>query len=355
MRRTAQLAVILFIAQISWLPVQADTTVNQDEPVKSMGLPSKYEFYLAPMLVIDREDSGTDWGGHLLGGIYRHLANPNLGLGLTGEGYLGAVAGELDSGVRLLGVAKFPFLQAGIDHSFRHHESDFILSLVFPAKRGGLFGIGDSIRIDWLPGRDNSFNVGFSFPIGNRYLGKTRNKQDQVALPVNSKMPVVQKLGVNKPELDALLDQIRHAAVWIKIYTTPFFDQELAKDEDELAEFHTKVSEIKAHINLADQRYPKGHTYYAEVLTYHQALDQAILSACGLSQDAADDQQQARRIADQLRLVLLDEVIVPYNRLLGRSKKNDSLSGYGEQARNHFKSWLDQKTLLSSSQKRALL
>ena len=262
-------------------------TDKKTEFIHSMGLAPKWEFYLGPMLVIDREGSGTDVGGNVHGGILRYLGNPNLGLGLAGEGYLGAVANDVDSGLRICGVVKFPFLQAGIDHSFRIHETDFILSLVFPVKRGGLFGLGDSLRLDWLPGRDNTFNIGFRVPIGDRFRGKTRNKKDQVSLPAASLSPDVTKPSP-MPKLETVLDHVRHSAEWIKIYTTPFFDQNLSKNEDELSEFRAKVMDIKAHINLIDDQYPpRPHLLWRNIGLspgvapglYHRAGSQQIQRA----------------------------------------------------------------------------
>lgn len=47
---------------------------------------------------------------------------------------------------------------------------------------------------------------------------------------------------------------------------------------------------------------------------------------------------------------MFEHVLIPYNRLLGRRKKYDSLLGYGESARTHFTQWLDSSGQFSEIQ-----
>jgi hypothetical protein len=345
---------LLLILAVHATPVRAEdkTETVSPELTKSMGQPSRYEFYLAPMVVYDRENDDDEWGGQLTGGIHRHLKNPNLGLGIAGEGYAGGVADAFESGLRLLGALKLLFLQAGVDYSFRHGETDFILSLAFPPERGGLFGTGGNLRIDWLPGRDNSFNFGFTIPIGDPYQGKTRPKDDRVTLPKAPRRVTANPRTLTTPSIEAALDQIERAATWIKIYTTPFFDHDLSKDQDEIAEFGKKVSVFKERLNSVDEQCPEGHTYYAEVMAYHRTLGEAF--ALALNNEETESWQSAR-VTNKAKEILLDDVIIPYNRLLGRNKRYDSLKGYGYEARGQLAAWLYKETSLSEfQQERAL-
>jgi hypothetical protein len=353
MKRTILITTIFLLTNCSLLFAQGQPGPSALEPIKSMGQPSKWGFYLAPMAVYDGELD--KWGGQLTGGLWRYLMNPNFGIGLAGEGYLGAVDSRTDSGVRALAGVKMFFLQAGIDYSFRNDDLDAIIRLEFPLRRGGLFGRGGKFRVDWLPGRDNSFNLGLTFPFGQPYKGKTRTKLDHVALPPPREEPETPKEPALSSKLGPVLDQAGHAANWINKYTTPFFDQDLSGGEDELAAFRDKVRSFKAHLKLVDVQYPEGHTSYAEALAYHRAIDRAFTLALESNEDARS-KKQGTRIADEARKILLEDVIIPYNRLLGQNKKNDCLLGYGVQAGHRFEAWLDlHMSSLSEAQKKAIL
>ena len=322
-----------------------------EERIHSMGQPSRFEFYLSPLLVWDRDDDDDEFGGHLTGGIFRNLLNPIFGVGISAEGYAGVVDDDFDSGLRLLGTVKMFFLGAGIDHSFRHDETDLILSLGLPVKRGGLFGRGTSLRIDWLPTRDHSFNFGINIPLGNPYLGRTRTKYDQVVLP-DHRGPDASKINAKRaPALTNKLDQIREIASWIKIFTTPFFDQDLSDDEDVLAEFRDKVHRIKDRIQRLSMDNPAKTPFDVELLNFNRALVDAFNMAINSGKKRSGGSDVGQRITQNAKKILLEEILLPYNRLLGLSKKNDSLLGYGKTAQKRFETWLTANTLLTQDQK----
>ena len=353
MKKSVFFTALSLLMYSSLLFGQGQPGADAGEPIKSMGQPSKWELHVAPMALYDGDLD--KWGGQLTGGLWRYLMNPNYGIGLAGEGYLGGVDSRTDSGLRALGGIKMFFLQAGLDYSFRKDELDGIFRLEFPLRRGGLFGRGGKFRVDWIPGRDHSFNFGLTFPLGQPYKGKTRTKHDRVALP-----PPPEKLQISEEialawKLEPFLERARHAASWMNKYTTPFFDQELSKGEDELAAFREKVLSFKEHLNLVDDQYPEGHTPYAEALAYHRAIDQAFTLALAESGGFPRNRENGALIADEARKILLEDVIIPYNRLLGQNKKNDSLLGYGAQAGRRFGAWLDEHLSLSEAQKKAAL
>ena len=152
------------------------------------------------------------------------------------------------------------------------------------------------------------------------------------------------------PELQQTLQQLAHAAEWINRFTTPFFDQKKISDEKNNTGFLQQLESFKAHIDQRDALYPGGHTANVEIAIYHRMLDQAFTLAFDKNQPAA-----GRYIADQARVIIFDDILVPYNRLLGRSKKNDSLRGYGDLAMSRFAGWLDTSANLSDTQRTAVL
>ena len=83
MKKTILIPVIILLMHCSLLFAQGQPTPEPGEPIKSMGQPSKWEFYVAPMALYDGDLD--KWGGHLTGGLWRYLMNPNYGIGLVEE------------------------------------------------------------------------------------------------------------------------------------------------------------------------------------------------------------------------------------------------------------------------------
>lgn len=330
---------------------------NESEPesVHSLGLPSRYEFYLAPMLSYDRSGEESHVGGLVAGTLHRHLFNPNYGLGLSGEGYLGGIDGEMDSGVRFFGTFRMLFLQLGLDYSFRHDRGDFICSFIHPIRRGGLFGRGGGLRFDWIPGRDHSFSIGYSFPLGGSHHGRTRPEDDHVTLPEPAAPSAKMKAFHGIPELESALQRIRHAADWMNRYVTPFFDQDLSPGEDELEAFREKVLSFRKHLHLTDELHPEGHTFEAETTVYHRSLNEAVALSLDPERGRDPNTAEVERVAHVIRQLLFKEVLIPYDRLLGLNKRNDSLMGFGENARESFKDWLGLQDALSAPQMERLM
>lgn len=123
-------------------------------------------------------------GGAALIGIFKNIKAPTVDLlGWSSEGYAGGTGGAFDSGARLYLASPALFLQGGIDHSFRLERSDFILSASVPLRRGGILGRGSTLRADWIPGRDQTFNMGFTIPLFQPWAGKTRPNSISFRLP----------------------------------------------------------------------------------------------------------------------------------------------------------------------------
>ena len=324
-----------------------DILLAEDASIHSMGLPSRNEFSWGPMLVVDQVAEESKFGGQLYAGWTRFLKSPLFGVGLRAEGYAEYVEErEFDGGGRLFGLIKPVFLQAGVDYAIEKENAAFILSLAFPLKRGGLFGRGGEFRLDWLPNRNQTFNVGFQLYFGQAYRGKSRPKQSKAELPKTSSRQNQTKTEELSPELLHTLAQIAHAADWMNHYTLPFLDQKQIDGGDN-SFLHT-VRSLQEHINLSDADYPEGHHFNAEIALYHQMLEEAFGLAVG-------DRDTGRHIANQVRERIFQDVIVPYNRLLGRRKKHDSLLGYGEYASTQLTNWLDESQQLSETQETTVL
>ncbi|MGD9346051.1 MAG: hypothetical protein PVH84_09335 [Candidatus Aminicenantes bacterium] len=338
--RTVTLFLLIFIAFFSAIvQAQEQPIPEQGEWIKSMGFPQKWKPHIGALFDWNTS-GGSTFGGEFHLGIYRDILNPISGVfGLTGEGYIKAAGGKTDGGLRLLGTINILHLHAGIDYSFEKDKGYFMLSILIPGKRGGPFGRGGRVRIDWLPKAGPTFRLGLEIPIGQKYMGKTRPRMDHVRLPEATEAEDVIYKPI--PELEESLQKIRLSADWINRFTTPFFDQERKTDEKHLTFFREKLTEFKTHIHQTNEDFPNGRSYEAEINFYHKELENAFKLASGFEHATRED-SPGLQIAKQAKKILLDEVILPYNRLLGEWKKNDSLLGLGSKAYLNFSKWVDE-------------
>ena len=315
-----------------------DTAAQQTTPplrgvkIKSMGQPQRWQPYIGPSLVWDRRDP-SEGGLQLFGGVYRDLlAKAVGGFGISGEVYYSHVGGENDGGLRLMGTVPFFGLSLGTDYSIDRDDWNFILSFQFPWRRGGPLGRGDNFRIDYYPTRDHSFAFGLNIPVRQKWKGKTRPQRDTVEPPKKPRYfaPVYEP----SPGLQEALENVRSSARAINMFTTPFLDMDGDVDEAHMETFLGKLHEAKAYIDKKDDLFPAGHSAEAEINVYHRELERAFTLAAGLTRE------QGRAVASQARRALRDEVVFPYNRLLGQRKRPDSLLGYGMRAEEVFGAWL---------------
>ena len=339
----AALCVLLCPASDGW--TQTPSPEPDKETIYSMGVPSRYEFSWGPMFVFDRDGDDTKYGGQMFATVHRHIFSPLFGLGLSAEGYLQGVEDEdLDGGARLLGTIRPIFLGAGVDYAIPDDRFDFLLYLDFPLTRGGFFGSGGQLRADWIPTRGHSFNVGFHFPIGQPHIGKTRPKSTRVRLPkAASQSSTSEARNAFPADLQHSLERLNHAAEWINRYTTPYFEQKEVGSAATRGSFLAEIDKLKTHLALRDAVYPDGHSFPAEIDMYHRMLTRAFALA-------VENEAEGEQIAAQARTILLDKVLLPYDRLLGQSKARDSIRGYGAQAAEQFRLWLEQSSQLSDTQ-----
>ena len=334
---------VVCVAAVLMFGIYAGSVSAEDTSIHSMGLPSRNEFYTGPAVVFDQTTRGTKFGGQLYAGLTHYLTSPLFGVGLGLEGYGQYIDGqEFDGGGRLVGKITPIFVQAGVDYKIGTENAAFILSLNLPVRRGGIFGHGSELRVDWLPTRNQTFNVGFQFYLGQPSRGKARPKQAKAVLPKASSQSRRSHADVLSPDIQQALDDVTHAAEWMARYTTPFLDQDEIEGGSHSL-LHT-VGAIKGHLNLRDDHYPDGrHTMNAEIAVYHQMLEQVFVLAAG-------NAEQGLQIANQARERLFQDVLLPYNRLLGRRKQHDSVLGYGEQASRQLRAWLEEQQSLSEAQ-----
>jgi hypothetical protein len=158
-------------------------------------------------------------------------------------------------------------------------------------------------------------------------------------------------------QLAQALANVRDAADWINRFTTPFFDPAGGSREESVERFVARVKRFKRHMAERNALYPDGRSYAAEISVYHQELDRAFsLAASGGAegQRVGESSELGCEISARAREILLEEVVLPYNAMLGRIKKPDSTRGYAARARDDFDLWLNRETRVPASARPAL-
>lgn len=272
----------------------------------------------------------ADAGDHLLVlghfGLFDDLGNPVVGIGAVGvEGY-GGYRGDqsFDGGVRGLFSIPAVHVGVGVDWNVPDNHVSCLARLEIPFRRGGIVGRGSQLRTDWLPGRDHSFLLGIDLPLWGRNIGKTRPQRDAVEM---RKPPAKQLvLATRTPGLDAALDGVLAVARAAGRITQPF---EEVGGSDRLARYGATFDSLRA--TLADTGAD------VRLAAYHAALERAF-SIAEQGTDLADGQstEGGRRLAVAARRILLDQVLLPYDRLLGQRKTNDGLTEFAAAATPEF-------------------
>ncbi len=263
---------------------------------------------------------------------------------MQGEGYLGARGAELDGGLRLQVVSPFARVGVGADHNFLDDETHLLLSFAHPIRRGGLFRDGSVVRGTYLPGRGHSFTLGVEVPIRRRIpMGKTRPLQDHVPLAA----PRMDPLPPPDPglESDGTLERLEESAGWIHRFTIPFVDHDALERRAANVRFLQEIQELDERLageaGSGANAFSGGRTPVDEVARFRAELERAFsIAVAGHPLPRDSSTVEGRGAAARARKILLDEVLLPYNRLLGQVKRPDTVQGFGTRARGIFLRWL---------------
>ena len=285
----------------------------------------------------------------------RAIGNPVVGaLGIQFEAYAGARRGEADGGVRARLLIPFARLGIGADLNALDGRTRAMYSLIVPGRRGGLFLDGSVARFDYVPERNHSITVALEVPIFREIpTGRTRPARDRVRVtgPLATPAPPLDEL----PGVNAALQDVRDAARRIRVLAVPFLGRDPPPSDSTTstatsaatgAALPRHLSEIRQAMLVlgpaSDSGPPAVRTVESEARRFHDALDVAFAAA--LDRSAPPDGSRTvsgrvvsgRVVADCARSVLLADVLLPYNRLLGQSRERDTIRRYGHSAQGTF-------------------
>lgn len=322
----------------------------------SMGLPPTWRWAAGVSVGVHGEDQSKVTAYANLG-VYRDLLNPMAStLGVLGEAYVGtrgtfSEEGGVDGGARIGLFSPVTRLAFGGDYNARDHDLDFFVSLIHPFQRGGLLTPGGAIRIDFLPGRGNSVRLGMRLPIGQPFLGKTRPRQDHVSLPDPASPPI---FLMPDPSLVEALSNASVHAQWVNRLTVPFSDQWAFGADGAIEKFAEAMKELRTHLTPGQGDTTAVPSPVQEDEAYHGELDRAFSIATSGRRLARGESTPLGRVAAQkAREIILERVLLPYNRLLGQKKDPDSTRGLGAAASAEFYEWLTRESSLDFPQLRA--
>jgi len=307
---------------------------------RAMGMPLRVRQTGGVEYLVYRPSEDGQNGGLVNIGAHQIIGNPVVGAaGLGLELYVGGRARVFDGGGRAYFTIPALLLGLGVDQSFESGDTDFILKLDVPVRRGGIVGAGSTIALRWLPGRGQTFTAGVTFPFGDRDLGHTRPQRDHVEMDDREPKRVgAADLGGKDRALSAALDTLRVRARWVARMTQPFVEYTGGNAREAMA---PHVASLRAHMAAVDALFPHGHTLNEEIRVYHETLDRAFsMAESDTNLEPGESTERGRNISENARRILLDDVLYPYNSLLGQLKKPDTLSGLVAVAQTDFARWL---------------
>lgn len=195
-----------------------------------------------------------------------------------------------------------------------------VIAIENALSRGGTFGLRRAeLRAEWSPG---VFTVGLNLNL-NEQAGQHRPRKAHVNMP-KGKVSPIPDVEMRLIDMDALIN-LKHSVLWVDRYVTPAITKE-------------SLAELKEHIRIS------GHFLEDEDRLYHDSLEKAFRTALGESiPDMKRRSEEARMIAERAERTVFEDIIVPFNRLLGQRKRPMTIAGLGCRAADSFAEYIDHR------------
>jgi hypothetical protein len=350
LRRVTLLSALLCIAQTLIAqprrPDEGGTTASLGQPLR----------WLPTVGVVTGVQSGPNDRAavsEVRVGLYTELANRVLGLGgVHAELYGGTLDTRTTGGARVRLASPFLRFAAGADYNLASEQWRPHMSFLQPLRRGGLFRDGTVMRVDVFGGAEPAFMIGIETPVRRSApIGKTRARHDYVPLRVEPAPLHIP--SVAHPAVREAMATARSAARNVRWLTVPWLDHMGAGGAASDRAVRQRLDAMRDSLAMlvGDPAVPAVER---ETRRYHDALDRAFSLAVALGTSAgratgasalevplsAEPTATGVRVAEQAKRVLLDEVLLPYDRLLGQDKKDDTLEPFVVLARGEFLRWL---------------
>lgn len=315
----------------------------------SIGQPGPWHWTAGGAFSGARAQDETTLSGELRIALARDLGNPVMGLGsFQLEPFLGTGAGQPEGGLRARLTVPFLRFGVGVRQQFADPDTRWFISVLRPTRRGGVFGDGSMLRFDLSPGPNPILSLGLEKPIQRRLPpGKSRPRRDYVRLSAARVEPAQLP---ESPSVSAAVAEARERAAWIGRVTVPWLDHRNGnrpRSEDLVL---AQISSLRRTLSSMDASgVSRPRLVEDEVRRFHAAMERAFAGALTPAAEEAAS-SQAAEVAAQARTLLLDEVLLPYDRLLGQVKVEDTTHGFARRARGLFLRWLLVESSVPSEQ-----
>ncbi|MEJ2504223.1 MAG: hypothetical protein P8177_13080 [Gemmatimonadota bacterium] len=309
---------------------QQDTLVEarRGRLITAMGQPSPWSYFVAGDFGLQPIDERL-FTGQLSLGVQRSLLNPLLSaLQLTGEYFMGA-RGNARGQVGFRAGIEVPIVRlgAGWQYEFRSSRDGPYFTLRHPLRRGGVLWPGGQVRLLWTPGDDSGLSLGVTVPLAQPFAGRTRPREVEasVPLPLAARGPATTSLSEAVERERATVDA--HARRLARLYV-PYLGPPTAGAGD--PEVTVALASLAKDLEPRGDARADANVAIASVRAYHHALDRSFGDA------ARHTGLPAATLAAAARRALLEELILPYNRFLGRRKADDTFDQLAARARVAF-------------------
>ena len=262
--------------------------------------------------------SGTPVGVNVFAGIDHPILNPIAGL-LSAAGEIGGswASGKIKPAVRLLAEVPGLGLSAGVDWQPGEQQADALFSFRTAIRRGGIIGHGTMVRIDWLPTRHQTVNIGVQLPLLQPFAGRTRPHQTSVRYPLRAAPTGSARAGTGGT-LPSASERAIQAA-----------EQRAAL----ISDYESLIGRRRSPSDTLARAVLGAGSYDDLVRSYDSALASAFAAV-------VQDSATGVAIAAGARTHVLDDVILAYDALFGQVKSGPVIDDMFDAARDHFARWL---------------
>jgi hypothetical protein len=254
------------------------------------------------------------------------------------------ISGQATGEVGIRAGLESPVLRfgGGAQYEFRENETRGYVTFRHPLKRGGVFWRGGQLRVIWFPGKDQSIRAGVTVPLGQPFAGRTRplDSRASVPLPVAGEPPRFEAPGA---ETRAALARLSAAAARLHRFTVPYIDHNARTRAAAISAFTGSMMTFAAELDSAGRAeapYSAGAaSLRAAGLAPSAPLNAAYEFRGALVEafrSALPDGRGAEAFARVACDALLNELILPYNRLLGQRKDGRTFDELAARARVEF-------------------